>query len=107
MVRCAGPKAASTSRPRASASTKSGPVPRPATWVPSYASATQHALLAAGALPLVDVVGVLVGVVEDRGLGFGHLGEHALLPDLLAAGALQVLDRRLDLLPHRREVDAD
>src|SRR4051812_4421750 len=92
--RCPASKQARTSRPRASASTKSGPLPRPAMCSScSFPLAAEHPLLAAGPLRLVHVVGVLVRVVEDGGLGLRHLGEHALLPGLLAAHALQVLDR--------------
>src|SRR5918993_5449643 len=100
-----------TSSPRARASTKSGPVPRPAmpTSVrpPGPPSAAEDALLAAGALGLVLVVGVLVRVLQDGRLGLGPFREHALLPDVVAAGALEVLDGRLDLAAHRRQVDAD
>src|SRR5690349_15047930 len=106
MVRWPASKQARTSRPRASASTKSGPAPRPAMWV-TLRSAAEDAVFAAGPLRLVLEVGVLVGVLEDRLLGLRHLGEHPRLPDLLAALLLQVVDRVLDLGPHRGEVDAD
>src|SRR4051812_37578590 len=105
LLRWSASKHVRTSSPRASASTKSGPDPRPAMRLPP--SAAEDAVLAAGALSLVHVVAVLVRVVEDRGLRLGHLREHALLPDLLAAGALEVVDRRLDLRPHGRQVDPD
>src|SRR3954470_3266201 len=104
LLRWSASKHVRTSSPRASASTKSGPDPRPAMRLPP--SAAEDALFAAGALSLVHVVGVLVRVVEDRGLRLGHLREHALLPDLLAARSLEVVDRRLDLGADRREVDA-
>src|SRR5215218_3932630 len=93
------PKQASTSRPRASASTKSGPAPRPAISCPPRGppSAAEDALLAAGPLRLVLEVGVLVRVVQHRSLGGRHLGEHPGLPDLVAALLLQVVDRVLDL----------
>src|SRR3954452_4506658 len=109
MVRWPASKQARTSRPRASASTKSGPAPRPAIDVPlsGLRSAAEDALFAAGPLRLVLEIAVLVRVVQDRGLGGGHLGEHPGLPDLLAARAAQVVDRVLDLRAHRREVDAD
>src|SRR3954470_23918784 len=105
LLRWSASKHVRTSSPRASASTKSGPDPRPAMRLPP--SAAEDALFAAGALPLVHVVAVLVRVVEDRSLGLGHLREHALLPGLLAARAPQVLDGRLDLPAHGGEVDAD
>src|SRR5918997_3049201 len=99
MARWSASKQVRTSRPRASASTKSGPVPRPAMSTSRRRpSAAEDALLAAGALGLVLVVGVLVRVLQDGRLGLGALREHALLPDVVAAGALEVLDRRLDLL---------
>src|SRR3954451_13968262 len=100
-------KQASTSRPRASASTKSGPAPRPAIDRRPSPSAAEHALLAAGPLGLVLEVGVLVGVLQDRRLGGRHLREHPGLPDLLAALRTQVFDGLLDLRTHGREVDAD
>src|SRR3954464_3965460 len=102
-------KQASTSSPRASASTKSGPAPRPAIdrRPPRPRLTAEHALLATGALRLVLEVGVLVRIVQDGRLGGRHLGEHPGLPDLLAALLLQVVDGVLDLGAHRREVDAD
>src|SRR3954469_16973092 len=126
IVRWPASKQVRTSRPRASASTKSGPAPRPAIGDLSgrprpgsrpesakggeggvLSSAAEDALFAAGPLRLVDEVAVLVRVVEDRRLGGRHLGEHPGLPDLVAALLLQVVDRVLDLRAHRREVDAD
>src|SRR5215207_124918 len=88
--------------------TKSGPAPRPAMPPPpGMPLPAEHPLLAARPLRLVLEVGVLVRVVEDRGLGLRLLREHPRLPDLLAALLLQVVDRVFDLRPHRREVDAD
>src|SRR4051812_18344218 len=123
MFRWPASKQARTSRPRASASTKSGPAPRPAIGDLSdrprpgsrpepakggedgvLSSAAEDAFFAAGPLRLVLEVAVLIGVVEDRGLGGGHLGEHPGLPHLFAALLLQVVDRVLDLRAHRREV---
>src|SRR3954452_14832446 len=115
IVRWPASKQARTSRPRASASTKSGPAPRPAMGtslvgpvpVPPRAcagwggrgprSAAEDAVLAARALRLVLEVAVLVGVVEDRGLGLGHLGEHPGLPRLLADLGAQVVQGVLQL----------
>src|SRR5215218_3251830 len=110
IVRWSTSKQARTSRPRASASTKSGPAPRPAidgvlsprrerrsralsppkaceTADPagqSGGSAADYPLLTAGALGLVLVLAVPVRVVQDLRLGARHVGEHALLPGLLA-----------------------
>src|SRR5919107_4990263 len=97
-------KQATTSRPRASASTKSGPAPRPA-MVSSRPSSAEDPVLAAGVRALGLVVGVLVRIVQD--LGGRQVGVHALLPCLLAQLAAQVLDGVLDLAAHRSQVDAD
>src|SRR3712207_534851 len=113
MARWSASKQVRTSSPRARASTKSGPAPRPAISEPSWSAPLQgpaaslravggsgvlllppeHALHAARALGLVLVVGVLVRVVQDLRLGLRPLREHALLPGLLADLGPQVLDR--------------
>src|SRR5690349_22646133 len=72
-----GRKERRTSRPRASASMKSGPAPLPL-------SVIWRTLL-----------GVLVGVVQDAGLG--DLRVHAALPGLFAQRLAQVVDRGGDL----------
>src|SRR3954463_12682059 len=108
MLRLSASKQARTSSPRASASTKSGPVPRPAMLSSrGLLSAAEDPLLATGALRLVLVLGVLVRVLQDLGLGVRPLGEHALLPGLLTELGSQVLDRRVDLPAYGSQVDAD
>src|SRR6185436_6159123 len=82
-----GRKERRTSRPRASASMKSGPAPLPLSVI------------------CRTLLGVLVGVVQHAGLG--DLRVHAPPPGLLAHRLAQVIDGRGDLGAGRGEVGVD
>src|SRR5690349_12325517 len=101
MPRWSAPNAARMSSPRASASTKSGPWPRPA--MPPLFLAEQAAARAVRGLRLV--LGVLVRVVEH--LGRRQVWVHAGRPGLLAELGPQVADGGLDRAADRAEVGPD
>src|SRR5215470_5716809 len=101
MLRCSAPNAARMSSPRASASTKSGPWPRPA--MPGSALAEDAAARAVRRLGLE--LGVLVRVVQY--LGGGQVGVHPGGPGLVAELGAQVVHGGLGGAPHRAEVGAD
>src|SRR6476620_7088728 len=91
------------SSPRAKASTKSGPSPRPATDLRSAFS--NRAGLAEHRTPGTVggrglVIGVLVRVVEHLAAVLRQLRVHPLQPDLLAHAGPQVVDGGVDLGPH-------
>src|SRR6201987_2269486 len=102
MPRCAAPNAARMSSPRASASTKSGPLPRPA--IASLAVLAEHAA-ARAVRGLGLVLGVLVRVVQH--LGGRQVRVHAGGPGLLTELGPQVANGGLDGAPHRGEVGPD
>src|SRR6202522_4363796 len=99
------PKQARMSRPRASDSTKSGPLPRPA--IPgSPAGAGVAESTAPGVVRRLGfVVGVLIGVVED--FGPRQVRVHPGRPRLLAEGRTEIIHRGLDGAPDRGQVGPD
>src|SRR6266508_6634586 len=102
MPRWSTPNAARMSSPRASASTKSGPLPRPA--IRSLAVLAEHpAPRAVRRLGLE--LGVLVRVVQHLGARQVrvHPGRPGLIPELRS----QVADGGLDGAPHRGQVGPD
>src|SRR5215470_480954 len=101
MLRCSAPNAARMSSPRASASTKSGPWPRPAmAWLFLAEQAAARAVRGLGL-----VLGVLVRVVEH--LGGRQVRVHAGRPGLLAEFGAQVADGVLDGAADRGQVGPD
>src|SRR6478672_7404075 len=96
------------SSPRASASTKSGPSPRPATSesLRSRAGFAEHRTPGAvrgGGL----VIGVLVRIVEHLTAVLRQLRVHPLQPDVLAHAGPQVVHGGVDLGTDRSRVVTD
>ena len=102
MLRWSAPNEARMSSPRASASTKSGPWPRPA--MPGLFLAEQAAARPVRGLGLV--LGVLGHGLSER-LGRRQVGVHPGRPGLLPELGPQVADGGLDGAPHRGEIGSD
>src|SRR5208283_1784754 len=101
MLRWSAPNEARMSSPRASASTKSGPRPRPA--MPGLTLAEHAAARAVGGIGLE--LGVLVRVVQY--LAGGQVRVHPGRPGLLPERGPQIVDGGLGGPPHRAEVGPD
>src|SRR3954462_10135415 len=110
MLRAEPPRHVMMSSPRASASTKSGCFPRPATTSLRSSRAPTRSAVAeeapTGAVRGVGLVGrVLVRVVEH--LVVRQVGVHPLRARLLAERAAQVLHRGVDIPADRARVEPD